>query len=43
MGRSLYLCTLCSKNQKKVRALVKRFKQDEEGFSKVLTSFDKLN
>jgi predicted RNA-binding protein YlxR (DUF448 family) len=35
-GRSFYLCTECVKNQKKVKGLVKRFKQDEEHFTKLL-------
>jgi predicted RNA-binding protein YlxR (DUF448 family) len=38
IGRSFYLCEVCANNQKKVKGLVKRFKQDAEGFSKLLTS-----
>jgi len=36
-GRSFYLCINCVKNEKKVKSLVKRFKQDEERFVKLLT------
>jgi len=36
-GRSFYLCIDCVKNEKKVKGLVKRFKQDEERFVKLLT------
>jgi len=35
-GRSFYLCNECVKNEKKVKGLVKRFKQDEEHFTKLL-------
>ncbi len=35
-GRSFYLCGDCVKNEKKVKGLVKRFKQDEEHFTKLL-------
>jgi predicted RNA-binding protein YlxR (DUF448 family) len=35
-GRSFYLCDQCSQNEKKVKGLAKRFKQDEERFSKLL-------
>jgi predicted RNA-binding protein YlxR (DUF448 family) len=35
-GRSFYLCDVCSKNQKKIKGLIKRFKQDEERFLKLL-------
>jgi len=35
-GRSFYLCDSCSKNEKKIKGLVKRFKQDEEQFTKLL-------
>lgn len=35
-GRSFYLCDGCSTNEKKVKGLVKRFKQDEEYFTKLL-------
>ncbi len=37
LGRSFYLCDKCVKNEKKVRGLVKRFKQDSEQFTKLLT------
>ena len=36
-GRSFYLCLDCVKNEKKVKGLVKRFKQDAERFVKLLT------
>lgn len=36
LGRSFYLCTKCVKNEKKVKGLVKRFKQDAEYFTKLL-------
>ncbi len=35
-GRSFYLCDICSKNEKKIKGLTKRFKQDEERFVKLL-------
>jgi len=35
-GRSFYLCDICSTNEKKIKGLVKRFKQDEEQFTKLL-------
>jgi len=35
-GRSFYFCSTCVKNEKKVKGLVKRFKQDEERFVKLL-------
>jgi len=35
-GRSFYLCGICSINEKKIKGLVKRFKQDEEQFAKLL-------
>jgi len=37
LGRSFYLCDVCVKNEKKVKGLVKRFKQDMEYFTKLLT------
>lgn len=36
-GRSFYLCNICVKNERKVKGLVKRFKQDSEQFTKLLT------
>jgi len=35
-GRSFYLCSVCVKNEKKIKGLTKRFKQDEERFVKLL-------
>ena len=35
-GRSFYLCDVCVNNEKKIKGLVKRFRQDEERFSKLL-------
>ena len=35
-GRSIYVCCECIKNEKKVKGLVKRFKQNEEHFTKLL-------
>ena len=35
-GRSFYLCDTCSRNEKKIKGLTKRFKQDEERFVKLL-------
>jgi len=35
-SRSFYLCKRCGTNEKKVKGLVKRFKQDEEYFTKLL-------
>ncbi len=37
-GRSFYLCDMCIHNEKKMKGLVKRFKQDEERFTKLLTT-----
>lgn len=36
VGRSIYLCSQCIQNEKKVKGLVKRFKQDAEHFAKLL-------
>ncbi len=33
MGRSFYICDICSASEKKIRGLVKRFKQDEAQFT----------
>ena len=35
-GRSFYLCDICVKDEKKIKGLVKRFKQDTERFTKLL-------
>jgi len=35
-GRSFYLCDVCSTNEKKIKGLTKRFKQDAEYFVKLL-------
>ena len=35
-GRSFYLCDICANSEKKIRGLVKRFKQDEERFVELL-------
>jgi len=35
-GRSFYLCVECIQNEKKVKGLVKRFKQDEKRLTKLL-------
>ena len=35
-GRSFYLCDVCVTNEKKIKGLVKRFKQDEERFMELL-------
>ena len=35
-GRSFYLCHICVNNEKKIKGLVKRFKQDAEQFTKLL-------
>jgi predicted RNA-binding protein YlxR (DUF448 family) len=35
-GRSFYLCDICIRNEKKIKGLVKRFKQDAEQFTKLL-------
>ncbi len=35
-GRSFYLCGECIKNEKKIKGLTKRFKQNEERFVKLL-------
>ncbi len=36
-GRSFYLCDVCRTNEKKIKGLVKRFKQDTEQFTKLVT------
>jgi len=36
IGRSFYLCNDCVKNEKKIKGLAKRFKQDRERFDKLL-------
>lgn len=35
-GRSFYICSECIDNNKKIKGLAKRFKQDEEQFVKFL-------
>ena len=40
-GRSFYLCEDCSKNEKKVKGLVKRFRLEEERFVKLLMELTK--
>jgi predicted RNA-binding protein YlxR (DUF448 family) len=35
-GRSFYLCESCCQNEKKVKGLAKRFKQDKTAFSELL-------
>ena len=35
-GRSFYLCDVCGTDEKKIKGLVKRFKQDAERFTKLL-------
>lgn len=35
-GRSFYLCDICIHNEKKMKGLVKRFKQDAEQLTKLL-------
>jgi len=35
-GRSFYLCSQCAVNEKKIKGLTKRFKQDGERFGKLL-------
>ena len=36
IGRSFYLCMDCVKNEKKIKGLAKRFKQDRERLDKLL-------
>jgi len=36
LGRSFYLCKECIDNNKKIKGLTKRFRQDEEQFVKFL-------
>jgi len=40
-GRSFYLCDICADNEKKIKGLVKRFKQDEERFMKLVNELAK--
>ncbi len=43
-GRSFYLCDICSTNEKKIRGLVKRFKQNETQFTALIEKLtDKVN
>jgi len=35
-GRSFYLCDSCRRDEKRIKGLVKRFKQDAEHFTKLL-------
>jgi predicted RNA-binding protein YlxR (DUF448 family) len=37
IGRSFYVCRTCVKSEKKVKGLAKRFKQEFETFTKLLT------
>ncbi len=36
IGRSFYICNDCVKNEKKIKGLAKRFKQDIERLDKLL-------
>lgn len=36
-GRSFYLCHACATDDKKIKGLVKRFRQDQEQFINLLT------
>jgi len=36
LGRSFYLCGICSTNEKKIKGLVKRFKQNEAQFTDLI-------
>jgi predicted RNA-binding protein YlxR (DUF448 family) len=43
-GRSFYLCTLCSENEKRIKGLIKRFRlstDDSERFVKYLKELNK--
>ncbi len=40
-GRSFYICDVCVNNEKKIKGLVKRFKQDEERFIELLKELTK--
>ena len=40
-GRSFYLCDICADNEKKIKGLVKRFKQDEEQFTELVKELTK--
>jgi len=35
-GRSFYLCHVCATDEKKIKGLVKRFRQDPEQFANLL-------
>ena len=35
-GRSFYLCIECTKSEKKIRGLMKRFKQDDSYFTSLI-------
>ncbi len=44
LGRNFYLCTICSKNEKKIKGLVKRFKQNEAQFTALIEMLtEKIN
>jgi predicted RNA-binding protein YlxR (DUF448 family) len=36
LGRSFYLCDICSTNEKKIKGLVKRFNQNETQFTALI-------
>jgi len=42
-GRSFYLCTVCSKNEKKIKGLIKRFKLSTENSERFVKYLKELN
>lgn len=41
IGRSFYLCDECSTNEKKIKGLIKRFKENEERLVELLKELKK--
>ncbi|NOZ90146.1 MAG: DUF448 domain-containing protein [Epsilonproteobacteria bacterium] len=42
-GRSFYLCSVCSKNEKKIKGLIKRFKLSTENSERFVKYLKELN
>ena len=42
-GRSLYLCTVCSKNEKKIKGLIKRFRLSTDNSERFVKYLKELN
>ena len=42
-GRSFYLCSVCSSNDKKVRSLIKRFRLSDEEYKRLVKYLKELD